>query len=187
METKLTSGTNTSLAFKANVDASNIGTNIDASSETTEEAKKKKQEDNAKRWGEALGIGTIADGNGELLTGGTLYTELRPSADGFYIYNGESTAYNLLALDSAVNALGVEKITDKSGNITYVSNLYKYFKANPETTTNDDGTVTYAKDADAQGTNSVAIGPSAKVNPTGENGVAIGRGQRPGQINIPKP
>ena len=187
LETKLTSGTNTSLAFKANVDASNIGTNIDASSETTEEAKKKKQEDNAKRWGEALGIGTIADGNGELLTGGTLYTELRPSADGFYIYNGESTAYNLLALDSAVNALGVEKITDKSGNITYVSNLYKYFKANPETTTNDDGTVTYAKDADAQGTNSVAIGPSAKVNPTGENGVAIGRGQRPGQINIPKP
>ncbi len=180
LETKLTSGTNTSLASKANVDASNIGTNIDTSSETTEEAKKKKQEDNAKLWGEALGIGTIADGNGELLTGGTLYTELRPSADGFYIYNGESTAYNLLALDSAVNALGVEKITDNSGNITYVSNLYKYFKANPETTTNDDGTVTYATDADAQGTNSVAIGPSAKVNPTGENGVAIGKGATTG-------
>ena len=180
LETKLTSGTNTSLASKANVDASNIGTKIDTSSETTEEAKKKKQEDNAKRWGEALGTGTIADGNGELLTGGTLYTELRPSADGFYIYNGKSTAYNLLALDSAVNALGVEKITDKSGNITYVSNLYKYFKANPETTTNDDGTVTYATDADAQGTNSVAIGPNAKVNTTGENGVAIGKGATTG-------
>ena len=163
LETKLTSGSSNSLASKANVDASNIGTKIDTSSETTEEAKKKKQEDNAKRWGEALGTGTIADGNGELLTGGTLYTELRPSADGFYIYNGKSTAYNLLALDSAVNALGVEKITDKSGNITYVSNLYKYFKANPETTTNDDGTVTYATDADAQGTNSVAIGPNAKT------------------------
>ena len=85
---------------------------------------------NAKLWGEALGIGTIADGNEELLTGGTLYTELRPPENGFYIYNGQSTAYNLLALDSAVNALGVEKITDNSGNITYVSNLYKYFKAN---------------------------------------------------------
>ncbi|MCF0139401.1 MAG: YadA-like family protein [Acidaminococcus fermentans] len=180
LETKLTSGTNTSLASKANVDASNIGTKIDTSSETTEEAKKKKQEDNAKLWGEALGIGTIADRNEELLTGGTLYTELRPSENGFYIYNGQSTAYNLLALDSAVNALGVEKITDNSGNITYVSNLYKYFKANPETTTNDDGTVTYAKDADAQGTNSVAIGPSAKVNPTGENGVAIGKGATTG-------
>jgi len=59
-----------------------------------------------------------------------LYTELRPPENGFYIYNGQSTAYNLLALDSAVNALGVEKITDNSGNITYVSNLYKYFKAN---------------------------------------------------------
>ena len=163
LETKLTSGTNTSLASKANVDASNIGTKIDTSSETTDEAKKKKQEDNAKLWGEALGIGTIADGNEELLTGGTLYTELRPSENGFYIYNGQSTAYNLLALDSAVNALGVEKITDNRGNITYVANLYKYFKANPETTTNDDGTVTYARDADAQGTNSVAIGPSAKT------------------------
>ena len=130
LETKLTSGTNTSLASKANVDASNIGTKIDTSSETTDEAKKKKQEDNAKLWGEALGIGTIADGNEELLTGGTLYTELRPPENGFYIYNGQSTAYNLLALDSAVNALGVEKITDNSGNITYVSNLYKYFKAN---------------------------------------------------------
>lgn len=164
LKTELTSdSTNSSLASKANVNASNIGTKIDTSSETTEEAKKKKQEDNAKLWGEALGIGTIADGNEELLTGGTLYTELRPSADGFYIYNGKSTAYNLLALDSAINALGVEKVTDNSGNIAYVSNLYKYFKANPETTTNDDGTVTYATDADAQGTNSVAIGPNAKT------------------------
>ncbi|MFV0617476.1 ESPR-type extended signal peptide-containing protein [Megasphaera sp. WILCCON 0056] len=164
LKTELTSdSTNSSLASKANVNASNIGIKIDTSSETTEEAKKKKQEDNAKLWGEALGIGTIADGNEELLTGGTLYTELRPSADGFYIYNGKSTAYNLLALDSAINALGVEKVTDNSGNITYVSNLYKYFKANPETTTNDDGTVTYAIDADAQGTNSVAIGPNAKT------------------------
>ena len=162
LETKLTTGDN-SLASKANVDASNIGTKIDTSSETTDEAKKKKQEDNAKLWGEALGIGTIADGNEELLTGGILYTELRPPENGFYIYNGQSTAYNLLALDSAVNALGVEKITDNSGNITYVSNLYKYFKANPETTTNDDGIVTYATDADAQGTNSVAIGPNAKT------------------------
>lgn len=62
LETKLTTGDN-SLASKANVDASNISTKIDTSSETTDEAKKKKQEDNAKLWGEALGIGTIADGN----------------------------------------------------------------------------------------------------------------------------
>ena len=127
LETKLTTGDN-SLASKANVNASNIGKNITTGA--TDDEKKKKQEDNAKLWGEALGIGTIADGNEELLTGGTLYTELRPPENGFYIYNGQSTAYNLLALDSAVNALGVEKITDNSGNITYMSNLYKYFKAN---------------------------------------------------------
>ena len=60
LETKLTTGDN-SLASKANVNASNIGKNITTGA--TDDEKKKKQEDNAKLWGEALGIGTIADGN----------------------------------------------------------------------------------------------------------------------------
>ena len=55
-------------------------------------------------------------------------------------------------------------LTDKDGNpIQYTSSLFKYFKVNPETTANDDGTKTYAPDAAANGKNSVAIGPSAQA------------------------
>lgn len=68
------------------------------------------------------------------------------------------------SLDSAIAALGVEMLTDKDGNpIQYTSSLFKYFKVNPETTANDDGTKTYAPDAAANGKNSVAIGPSAQA------------------------
>ena len=39
----------------------------------------------------------------------------------------------------------------------------RYFKVDPETTTNEKGTKTYAPDAEVNGTNSVAIGPNAKM------------------------
>jgi len=166
LETKLTSGGTNSLATKANVDASNIGKNIDTSSETTDEAKTKKQKKNATLWGEALGFGAIEKGDSMLISGDTLYSELRPSADGTYRYisNANTTAVNLIHLDSALNALGVEMLVDSNGNpIQYTSTLYKYFKVDPETTTNENGTKTYAPDAEANGTNSVAIGPNAKT------------------------
>ena len=126
----------------------------------------KKQEDNAKLWGEALGIGAIENGDSMLISGGTLYGELRPSTDGTYSYisNENTTAVNLIHLDSALNALGVEMLVDSNGNsIQYTSTLYKYFKVDPETTTNEKGTKTYAPDAEVNGTNSVAIGPNAKT------------------------
>lgn len=166
LETKLTSGGTNSLATKANVNASNIGKNIDTSSETTDEAKTKKQKENAALWGEALGLGAIENGDSMLISGGTLYSELRPSADGTYSYisKANTTAVNLIHLDAALNALGVEMLVDSNGNpVQYTSALYKYFKVDPETTTNDDGTKTYATDAEANGTNSVAIGPNAKT------------------------
>ena len=166
LETKLTSGGTNSLATKANVDASNIGKNIDTSSETTDEAKTKKQKKNATLWGEALGFGAIEKGDSMLISGDTLYSELRPSADGTYRYisNANTTAVNLIHLDSALNALGVEMLVDSNGNpIQYTSILYKYFKVNPETTTNENGTKTYTPDAEANGTNSIAIGPNAKT------------------------
>lgn len=166
LETKLTSGGTNSLATKANVNASNIGKNIDTTDATTADEKKQKQEANATLWGEALGLGAIENGDSMLISGGTLYSELRPSADGTYSYisNANTTAVNLIHLDTALNALGVEMLVDSNGNpIQYTSTLYKYFKVNPETTTNDDGTKTYATDAEANGTNSVAIGPNAKT------------------------
>lgn len=183
LETKLTSGSDNSLVSKANVNAANIGNNLTVADGTSDDAKKATINTNLEAWGEALGAGAIASGDVKLLSGGTLFTELRPSADGTYSYisSKNTTAVNLKSLDSAIAALGVEMLTDKDGKpIQYTSSLFKYFKVNPEFTTNDDGTKTYAPDAAANGTNSVAIGPSAKVNTTGENGVAIGKGATTG-------
>ena len=162
LETKLTSGSANSLVSKANVNASNIGNNLTVADGTSDDAKKT----NLEAWGSALGAGAIASGDVKLLSGGTLFTELRPSADGTYSYisSKNTTAVNLKSLDSAIAALGVEMLTDKDGNpIQYTSSLFKYFKVNPEFTTNTDGTKTYAADAAANGTNSVAIGPNAKT------------------------
>lgn len=166
LETKLTSGSTNSLASKANVDASSIGNNLKAADGTSDDDKNAAIEKNLEQWGRALGAGVIASQDSKLLSGGTLFTEFRPAADGTYSYisGNKTTAVNLKSLDSAIAALGVEMLTDKDGNpIQYTSSLFKYFKVNPETTANDDGTKTYAPDAAANGKDSVAIGPSAQA------------------------
>ncbi|WP_278949245.1 YadA-like family protein, partial [Megasphaera elsdenii] len=159
LETKLTTGDN-SLASKANVNASNIGKNITTGA--TDDEKKKKQEENATLWGKALGLGAIENGDSMLISGGTLYSELRPS-DGTYVKSAKTTADNLLALDknlkNVIDAIGLDA---DDTTTSYTSKLNKYFKVNPEVTTSADGK-TYAADAAANGTNSVAIGPSAQA------------------------
>ena len=107
--------------------------------------------------------GKIASGDTNLVSGDTMYTELRPTSSGKYIRADQSTADNLISLDqnllNVVNALGLDADdTSKS----YTSKLNKYFKVNPEVTTADT-TTTYKPDAAANGTNSVAIGPSAQA------------------------
>lgn len=107
--------------------------------------------------------GKIASGDTNLVSGDTMYTELRPTSSGKYIRADQSTADNLISLDqnllNVVNALGMDADdTSKS----YTSKLNKYFKVNPEVTTADT-TTTYKPDAAANGTNSVAIGPSAQA------------------------
>ena len=108
--------------------------------------------------------GTVTSNNTGLISGGTLYSELRPDTDGTYVKTANTTAVNLLALDTnlanVINAMGLDINDTKT---SYTSKLNKYFKVNPEFTTNDDGTKTYATDAAANGTNSVAIGPNAKT------------------------
>ena len=121
--------------------------------------------------------GTISAGDTNLVSGGTLYTELRPtSGKGTYISAGNTTAANLLALDTnlvnVVNALGLDVNDTTQG---YTSKLSKYFKVNPEITTDANGTKTYAADAAVSGTNSVAIGPSASVD-TASDAMALGTG-----------
>ena len=91
------------LDTKANKDASNVA-------------------DQTAKWGEAIGTGAVADSNGELVTGGTVYSalmnEARPSADGNYITATNTAGANLTALDTAVkaNADNIAQInTDLSG------------------------------------------------------------------------
>lgn len=109
--------------------------------------------------------GEIKTGDTNLVSGGTMYAELRPASDGIYVKSGSTTATNLLALDTnlknVIDAIGLD--TDDT-TTSYTSKLNKYFKVNPKETTSDDGkTKTYAPDAAANGTNSVAIGPSAQA------------------------
>lgn len=99
--------------------------------------------------------GAISIGDTNLVSGGTLYTELRPD-DGTYVKKANTTAENLSALDTnlknVITAVGLD-VDDTTKS--YTSKLNKYFKVNPTGTT--------VADAAANGTNSVAIGPSAQA------------------------
>lgn len=110
--------------------------------------------------------GAISIGDTNLVSGGTLYTELRPASTGtyYYISSTNTTAQNLINLDTTLNKALAALDIDMTDSSAYTSKLSKYFKVNPKETTSDDGkTKTYAPDAAANGTNSVAIGPSAQA------------------------
>ena len=83
----LTEGTN-GLNNKANVDASNIGSNIkvyktgdDKTPVLDDEATKQKQTENENAWGTAIGTGEVAKDNGQLVTGKTVYDALHGGLD----------------------------------------------------------------------------------------------------------
>lgn len=112
--------------------------------------------------------GTIAADSDNLVTGKTVYEYLNSKVgtlaqDGNYIKREDSVSTNLSTLDTqiknVIDAIGL----DSDEATSYTSKLNKYFKVNPEITTNTDNTKTYAPDAEANGTNSVAIGPNAKT------------------------
>ena len=66
--------------------------------------------------------GTIASGNGNALSGGTVYTEVRPASNGTYVKTANTTATNLTALDTQVKANAdaiAQEVTDRT---TAVSN-----------------------------------------------------------------
>lgn len=102
----LTEGTN-GLNNKANIDASNIGTNLkDANGNA---ASTDAQKANAKKWGSAIGTGEIKDGDGRMVTGKTVYDEVRPKNDGSYVKKDKTTGENLSALDSKIGKLDETK------------------------------------------------------------------------------
>ncbi|MGM9518186.1 MAG: ESPR-type extended signal peptide-containing protein [Acidaminococcus sp.] len=88
----------------ASVDASNIGKNFNDGDVTT----------NENAWGEALGTGTVTkddDGSKQLVSGGTVYNEVRPSKDGAYVKSAQTTGANLIALDDQVKT-NTDKLSD---------------------------------------------------------------------------
>ena len=130
-KTELTDGAN-GLNNKANVDASNIGSNITVTpiyqkdkngqdvigqngqkvvdQKATEDAQKAARTANETAWGSAIGTGKIEKDNGQLVTGKTVYDEVRPKEDGNYVKTNQTTGVNLSALDSKIGKL------DANGN-----------------------------------------------------------------------
>ena len=100
--------TNKALAGKANIDASNIGANLKNADGSVASAEDQKT--NAEKWGSAIGTGEIKADDGRMVTGKTVYDEVRPKVDGSYVKKDKTTGENLSALDSKIGSL------DKDGN-----------------------------------------------------------------------
>lgn len=99
--------TNKALAGKANIDASNIGANLKHADGSVASADDQKA--NAEKWGSAIGTGGIKADDGRMVTGKTVYDEVRPTEDGNYVKKDETTGKNLSALDSKIGKLDETK------------------------------------------------------------------------------
>lgn len=98
-------------------DASNVGANLG------------EDNDNSEDWGDALGGGEIASGEKRLVTGDTVYNEVRPETDGEYVKTANTTAENLSALDAKTKELAdaVDLINSLDGTATRYKALMKNF------------------------------------------------------------
>ena len=124
--------TSADLANKANVDASNIGKNLNHKADgTTVTDEDKTVNENA--WGAAIGTGSIAADNGQLVTGKTVYEYNKPvAAEGKtlnYISDTMTTGQNLTALDTQIKTnadnigTNTTNISNNTENITNLKNL----------------------------------------------------------------
>ena len=124
--------TDTKLAGKANVDASNIGKNLKGADGKAASAEAQKA--NAEKWGSAIGTGEIKADDGRMVTGKTVYDEVRPTEDGNYVKKDETTGKNLSALDSKIGKLDangnyIQKDASVSSNL---NTLDTHVKANAD-------------------------------------------------------
>ena len=112
----------------------------------------------------AAAMGTVAADNTGLISGGTLYTEVRPTSDGTYVKAGNTTAANLSALDTQVNTntTAITKLQDmetiSEGGTTVIQNIAKDAvkvaagtNVTVDEATDDAGTKTYTVNAAANG------------------------------------
>ena len=109
------SGQTVDISGKADVSAGNVGQNFTNYTDAakTDDEKKAERIANENDWGQALGTGKIANsdatvadadtnGSKQLVTGNTVYKEVRPASDGTYIKTANTTAQNLTNLDKQV-------------------------------------------------------------------------------------
>ena len=136
--------TNGTYVKEANTTAGNLST-LDAQTKTNTDTIAKNTDDSAKNTDSIANIktgnifdqtaitnitnkltdgGTIAKDNAHLVTGGTIYTEVRP-ADGNYVRTTNTTASNLMALDTQIGKLDQDgnyiKATGKDGSVVSIS------------------------------------------------------------------
>ena len=137
----------------ASVDASNIGKNFKDGDVTT----------NENAWGEALGTGTVTKDSKQLVTGGTVYNEVRPSKDGEYVKIAQTTGANLIALDDQV-----QTNTDTLSDVNSRSVKYDTKTENDKTVV-DNTKITLAGDGGTTITN-LKAGEVAKTSKDAVNG-----------------
>ena len=75
---------------------------------------------NVATWASKLGTGTVTSSSTNLITGKTVYTEVRPANDGTYVKTANTTAANLTALDTQVKA-NADALAGKADSTTVYS------------------------------------------------------------------
>ena len=100
---------------KANVDASNIGTNLKGADGKTA-ATEDEQKANLDKWGEAIGTGEVKDGSKQLVTGNTVYNAVKDKADKSYVDTQLNTKANTdgsnIDADKFSKKVAIGKIND---------------------------------------------------------------------------
>ena len=123
--------------------------------------------------GVSITPGSVASGNANAITGGTAYSELRPS-NGTFVKSNQTTATNLTALDTA-SKNAIKELSANANIITYtkgdgttgtISTSAKYVGINSSGGTNQSG-------EGATGTDAIAIGADVEANAI--NGILIGK------------
>lgn len=152
--------TDTKLAGKANVNADNIGKNLNHKADgtaVTDEDKTANEND----WGAAIGTGSIAADNGQLVTGKTVYAYNKPvAAEGKtlnYVSDTKTTGQNLGSLDAQVGT--------NTGDISNLKNLSNISSAGETVIKNlakgsigmEDGSHTTASHRDVNGVDTYKV------------------------------
>ena len=121
------------------------------------------------------GTGTVASDNTGLISGGTAYSELRPTTDGTYVKASQTTAQNLSGLDKQVvtNTGDISQLKDLSNLSDKGQKFIQTASQNAvkvaagtnvkvDSTVADDGSKTYTVSAEAKG--QVAQGDTGLVS-----------------------